>query len=71
MEYTSFIDLNALSEEARKELESFYEYLVFKYQKKKKVKSNKEKKVEEFLAFLDKHSYNLPKDYKFNREEFH
>jgi len=70
-DYSSFIDLNALSEEAKKELESFYEYLIYKYQKKKKRKTSKEKKIKEFLEFLDKHEYNLPKDYKFNRDELH
>ena len=31
MDYTAFIDINSLTEEARKELENFYEYLIFKY----------------------------------------
>ena len=39
MDYSSFIDLNALSEDARKELKSFYDYLIFKY---KRIKSNKQ-----------------------------
>jgi hypothetical protein len=30
MEYTTYIDVNSLTGEAMKELESFYEYLVFK-----------------------------------------
>ncbi len=71
MDYNSFIDINSLSEEARKELESFYKYLVFKYGGKKKRKTDLEKKKEDFLKFADKHLIDLPEDYKFNREELH
>jgi len=69
MDYSSFMDLNSLSEEARKELESFYEYLVFKSKKKTSRKNNKESKKEQFMRFADKHLIELPDDYKFNREE--
>ena len=34
MEYSAFINLNSLSEEAKKELKIFYEYLIYKYNKK-------------------------------------
>ena len=64
MDYSSFIDLNSLTEEARKELESFYEYLIFKY---KKIKKNKHKNQHDKTRFsaiqLD------TKGFKFNREE--
>ena len=64
MDYSSFIDLNSLTEEARKELESFYEYLIFKY---KKIKKNKHKNKYDKTRFsaiqLD------TKGFKFNREE--
>ena len=71
MDYTAFIDINSLTEEARKELESFYEYLVFKYKKKIKRKTDEENKKEQFFRFVENHSYNLPENYKFNREELH
>ena len=68
MDYTAFIDMNSLTEEAKKELESFYTYLIFKYKKKmfKKKKADK-KNFEDFLAssiqsdnfmFLDREERN-------------
>ncbi len=57
------IDLEVLPDDAKRELIDFYEYLVRKYGKKKR--------VEEFLAFVEKHRIELPKDYKFDREEIH
>ncbi len=69
MEYSSFIDLSSLSEDAVKELKSFYEYLVFKSPKKTSRKNNNESKKEQFVKFADKHLIELPDDYKFNREE--
>ncbi len=71
MEYSSFIDLSSLSEDAKKELESFLEYLVFKYKKKTKRKNGKESNKEQFMKFADKHLIELPDNYKFNREELH
>jgi len=64
MENLSFIDLNSLSEEARKELESFYEYLLFKYKKIKQFKQKTKKSKNNFSALqLD------TKGFKFNRDE--
>lgn len=64
MDYSAFIDLNSLTEEARKELESFYEYLVFKYNKIKKHKSESHHEKNKFSAIrLD------TKGFKFNRDE--
>ncbi|OQX76548.1 MAG: hypothetical protein B6D64_09665 [Bacteroidetes bacterium 4484_276] len=71
MNYTAFIDLNTLTDEAKKELKSFYEYLTFKYPKKIEKKISEESKKEQFFRFIEKHSYNLPEDYKVNREELH
>jgi len=66
MNYSSFIDLNALSEEARKELESFYEYLIFKYKKVKKQKAENKSHKNKFSSLqLD------TKGFEFNREEAH
>ena len=59
------IDINVLPEEVKKQLLDFYEYLVNKYGKKKL----KDKK--EFFESVKVHSFKLPKDYKFNREELH
>ncbi|MCD4695047.1 MAG: hypothetical protein K8S16_02305 [Bacteroidales bacterium] len=64
MDYTAFIDLNSLTGEAKKELESFYEYLIFKYKKTKKKKLDVHKGKKNFSAIqLD------TKGFKFNREE--
>jgi len=68
MEYSAFIDMNLLSEEAKIELENFYEYLLFKYKRKKR-KDNSE--VERFEDFANKHLIELPDDYKFDRYEAH
>jgi len=50
MEQNAFIDFNSLSKEAIKELESFYQYLVFKY--KKKTLGEKKKYQKRFGKFL-------------------
>ena len=64
MEYSSFIDLNSLSEDARKELESFYEYLIFKYQKIKKRKTKSQYAKPRLSAIqID------TRGFKFNRDE--
>ena len=71
MDYTAFIDLNSLTGEAKKELESFYEYLIFKYKKKIKRKPDEENKKEKFEKFANNHLINLPENFKFNRDEAH
>ena len=64
MDYSAYINLNSLTEEARKELESFYEYLVFKYKRKKKKISAIQNSKRKFSAIqLD------TKGFIFNREE--
>ncbi len=65
------LDMDILPEEVKKELLDFYEYLVTKYGKKQlKLKgTKKDKKV--FFESVRKHSFKLPGDYKFNREELH
>ncbi|MBC8485459.1 MAG: hypothetical protein H8D45_05405 [Bacteroidetes bacterium] len=66
MDYSAFIDLNSLTEEVRKELEGFYEYLVFKYRQKSFKKKKKDNcPFEKFLSNPIK-----SEDFKFlNREE--
>lgn len=51
MEYSAFINIDLLSQEARKELETFYEFLLFK-NKKQKVKEiePQEKRFANFLS---------------------
>ena len=71
MDYSAFIDLNSLTDEAKKELKNYYDYLVFKYRKKTKRKINEESKKDQFFRFVENHSYNLAENYKFNREELH
>ncbi|NOX84578.1 MAG: hypothetical protein GXO86_01220 [Chlorobi bacterium] len=64
MDYSSFIDINSLSEEARKELESFYEYLVFKY-KNIKTRKHKSQNHKDLFSSIQIDT----KGFKFNREE--
>lgn len=52
MEYSAFMNINSLSEDAKRELEAFYDYLIFKY-KLKNQDSTTEKK-DRFEAFLSK-----------------
>jgi hypothetical protein len=59
------INMDILPEEVKKQLLDFYEYLANKYGKKKL----KDKKV--FFESVKLHSFKLPEDYKFNREELH
>ena len=47
MEYSAFINLNSLSEEAKKELKIFYEYLIYKYNKE-----NKKERKTKLSSFL-------------------
>jgi len=53
------LDLDILPEEARKEIEDFYEFLLKKYG----VKRVRDKKS--FFESVKSHSFNLPEDYKF------
>lgn len=63
MNYSAYLNLNNLSDEARKELENFIAFLQFKYRKS----GNKEKP-----RATRKHFNTLSLDtkgYKFNRDE--
>ncbi len=57
------IDLEVLPDDAKRELIDFYEYLVKKYGKKKR--------VDKLMEIFHKYKIELPKDYKFDREEIH
>jgi hypothetical protein len=69
MDYSAFIDLSILNDDAKKELELFYKYLLFKYRKKGQNGDSKKQKAERLLTFADKNLIHLPKDYKFNRQK--
>ena len=71
MDYSAFINLNSLSEEAQAELKSFYEYLIFKYKKKKTKEPEKTNKQKELEEFANNHLIKMPTGFKFNREEAH
>jgi len=59
------LDMDILPEEVKKELLDYYEFLVNKYAKKRL--NNKKA----FFESVKTHSFKLPEDYKFNREELH
>ena len=65
------INLKILPEEARKELLDFYEYLLNKCGGAKKEKPTMEKRKLQFFKSIKKHSFVLPENYEFNREELH
>lgn len=51
MEHSAFINIDLLSQEARKELETFYEFLLFKNKKKKTMQIEpQEKRFANFLS---------------------
>lgn len=65
------LDLERLPEGARRELFDFYGYLLNKYGRGKKEKVAMEKRKTHFFESVKKHSFTLPENYKFNREELH
>jgi hypothetical protein len=65
------LDLEILPKEAKKELLDFYEYLLNKYGRAKKEKVTMEKRKLQFFESVKKHSFVLPENYRFNREELH
>jgi hypothetical protein len=62
MEQAAFLNINELSEDAKNELKVFYEYLLFKYGKKKQNKKTpKEARLKNFLAItLDTKNLIIP-----------
>ena len=65
------IDLEILPEEARKELLDFYEYLLNKCGRAEKEEVAMEKRKLQFFKSVKRHSFVLPENYGFNREELH
>ena len=51
MEYSAFININDLTDEAKKELATYFEFLLFRDKnKKRKKRTKKEDRFDEFLA---------------------
>lgn len=66
MEHTAFINIDLLDGEARKELETFYEFLLFKYRKKEVKKPQAPRgRFAEFLS----NTIKAEQFEMFNREE--
>lgn len=66
MNQSAFIDINELSEEGKKELEKFYEFLIFKFGKKK---SRTKKMAKERLAGFLSNPIDVEQFQMLNREE--
>ena len=62
------IDLSGLTDEARRELLDFFEFLKSKYKTKESEQTSKEKRL---LKIFKESKGVLPQEYKFNREEAH
>ena len=78
MHKTRGIDIDVLPEEIKKAFLDYYEYLVHKYAMKKKVAGKEEPRADEvkkrkklFFKSVAMHSFKLPGEYSFNREELH
>jgi hypothetical protein len=63
------IDLDALPDDAQRELVEFYEFLVFKYQRKPDVPQNEKRTI--LTTIFKETDGKLPLNYRFNREEIH
>ncbi len=64
-----FIDLLSLPEIAQRELVTFYEFLLFKYQVDKEQLMQRKKAL--LTEIFQEANGTLPPDYVFNREEIH
>ncbi len=62
------LDLEGLPEEARDSIIDFYEYIKSKYDSPRRKTSEAKK---DLLSVMKKGLYNLPSDYKFDREELY
>ena len=66
---TYFSDIVNLPVNAQQELFVFYEYLMFKYQKQKKLVQNDKKNI--LSTIFKEANGKLPPDYSLNREVLH
>lgn len=62
------VDLSSLTDEAKRELLDFFEFLKNRYKTNGKEQINKEERL---LRIFKESSGILPEGYKFNREETH
>lgn len=67
------INLELLSQKEKYELFLFYKYLLFKSDKSKNIKKVKKKneKWNNLEKFLSVNRFDLPENYKFNRDEIY
>lgn len=63
------MDFFKLPDAARRELITFYEFLIFKYQVHQDIPTHNKRKI--LTAVFRKADGKLPPDYKFDREEIH
>jgi hypothetical protein len=78
MKESATIKIDLLPDGARKEIVDFYEYLLNKYSRKNDAVKNSEMKkksgartVRTFLSRTEKLSFDLPRDYCFDRDSLH
>jgi hypothetical protein len=78
MHKTKEIDIDVLPEEIKKSFIDYYEYLVNKYAVKRNIADREEshageikKKKKLFFRSIAMHTFKLPGDYSFNRDELH
>jgi hypothetical protein len=78
MKESATIKIDLLPDGARKEIVDFYEYLLNKYSRKNDVIKNSGMKKKSgartariFLSKTEKLSFDLPKDYRFDRDSLH
>ncbi len=65
------VNFERLPEDARKELMNFYEYLLAKHGKAQGRVIASQKRRERFFESVKNHTFNLPRGYRFDREEIH
>ncbi|MCI5120335.1 MAG: DUF2281 domain-containing protein [Candidatus Electrothrix sp. AUS4] len=64
-----FINFSSLPEAAQQELLTFYEFLLFKYQGRKKASAQEKKAI--LKEIFQEAKGKLPAGYSFDREEIH
>jgi hypothetical protein len=61
-----------LSEKLNPELEGkTLQIMIFEHSESHETMNSRETKIKEFLAQVNKYSFEIPSDYKFNREEIY
>jgi hypothetical protein len=65
------VNFERLPMDARKELMDFYEYLLAKHGKAQGREISSQKRKDRFFESVKNHTFNLPGEYRFDREEMH